>query len=82
MGGESVKVCVMKAVGIFFFFSLKMQVCIATSLFENTVVVHLDGLVGNIKCQLQQKCKDFMTYLYVADGNSDVTETVLPAVYV
>jgi hypothetical protein len=45
---ESVKVCVMKAVGIFFFLSLKKQLCKTTSLFENTVVGHLRGLVGNI----------------------------------
>jgi len=50
--------------------------------FENTVVDHLHGLVGNIKRQLQQKCEDFMTHLFVADGNTDVTGIVLPTVYV
>ena len=45
MGGESVEVCVMKAVGIFFFTLPKKQLCKTTSLFENTVVGHLHGLV-------------------------------------
>ena len=31
MGGESVRVCVVKAVGIFFFLSLKEQLCTTTS---------------------------------------------------
>jgi hypothetical protein len=46
------------------------------------VVDHLHGLVGNIKCQLHKICKEFMTYLFLADGSTDVTDTVLPAVYV
>jgi len=32
VGGESLKVCVMKAVGIFFFLPLKKQLCKTTSL--------------------------------------------------
>lgn len=71
------KVCVMKVVGIFFL-SLKMQLCKTTSLFENTVVDHLHGLVGNKKYQPHKICKD----LFIADGSADVTDTVLPAVYV
>ena len=53
-------------------FSLKKQLCKTTSLFENTVVDHLHGLVGNKEYRFHKIFKDFMTYLFIADGSTDV----------
>jgi hypothetical protein len=64
-----------------FFPSLKKQLYKTTSIFEKTVVGLLHGL-GKYKRQLQQKCEDFMTYLFVVDGSTDVTDIELSAVYV
>jgi hypothetical protein len=57
MCGESVKVYVMKAGGVFFSLPKEKQLSKITILFGNTVVHHLHGLVGNIKFQLHKNAK-------------------------
>jgi hypothetical protein len=78
--GEYVKECIMKAAEILC--TEKQHLFKTISLSANTVAGRVNDLVGDIRRQLKEKCKDFVTYSVAIDESTVVTDIAQLAVFI
>jgi hypothetical protein len=72
MDGEFVKECIKKANEILC--PEEQQLFKTISLSANTAGDCVNDLVGDIPCQLKEKCKDFVAYVIATDESRGITD--------